>query len=242
MWHSLDERGNIEVYDVQWPNGKVETNIPVAMLESVREGSHEEGQKHGVQERYIPINERIYKGKMMKITRNQLRIIIEQHSERTSMIKAEFQEGDECDESDLEEAQATSVVRGVAQDGSNAASGTGEIEIESSGMVTANESKMRITRRQLRRIIKEASWGETAEVSEDGSFFRDVIVMSPNGDSVLVDGQETYIEDVPRQIEAISGIPMEGNDPDNLIFALEEMWRDGYVELAVTYENGHWGW
>ena len=101
---------------------------------------------------------------------------------------------------------------------------------------------MKITRRQLRRIIREASFGGTAVTSDDGSYFRDVLVMSPNGDSILVDGMETYLQDVPRQLEAISGIPMKGNDPDNLIFALEEMWRDGYVELMVTYENGHWGW
>ena len=113
---------------------------------------------------------------------------------------------------------------------------------------------MKITGRQLRRIIREAisesrplvpqdpkrPWGSYSQTGDES--FSDVIVTSPNGDSVLVDGMETYIENVPQQLEAISGFPMEGNDPDNLIFALEEMWRDGYVELAVTYENGHWGW
>ena len=90
-------------------------------------------------------------------------------------------------------------------------------------------------------IIKEASFGGTAQMAEDGSYFRDVIVMSPNGDSVLVDGNEVYIQDVPRQLE-LMGFPMTGNDPDNLIFALEEMMADGYVELMVTYENGIWSW
>ena len=39
MWHSLDENGKIEIYDVQWADGTVETNIPVGLLESVREGT-----------------------------------------------------------------------------------------------------------------------------------------------------------------------------------------------------------
>ena len=61
MWHSLDENGKIEIYDVEWPDGTVETDIPVTMLESVREGSHPEGEEHGVQERDTPVNERKYK-------------------------------------------------------------------------------------------------------------------------------------------------------------------------------------
>ena len=100
---------------------------------------------------------------------------------------------------------------------------------------------MKITRKQLRQIIKEVSYGETAQTSDDGSYFRDVIVMSPNGDSVLVDGNEVYIDQVPYQLE-LMGFPMTGNDPDNLIFALEEMMADGYVELMVTYEDGTWSW
>tara|TARA_E500000331_G_C17253597_1_gene712202 strand:+ start:2433 stop:2774 length:342 start_codon:yes stop_codon:yes gene_type:complete len=113
---------------------------------------------------------------------------------------------------------------------------------------------MKITGQQLRRIIREAisesrplvpqdpkrPWGSYSQTGDES--FSDVIVMSPNGDSVLVDGMETYIENVPQQLEAISGFPMEGNDPDNLIFALEEMQQDGYIELVVSYENGQWGW
>ena len=109
---------------------------------------------------------------------------------------------------------------------------------------------MKITRRQLRKIIKEVRdlvppdpsrpWGSYAENKQDSYY--DVIVMSPNGDSLLVDGVETYLHDVPSQLEAVSGFPMEGNDPDNLIFALENMVEEGYVELEVTYENGQWGW
>ena len=99
---------------------------------------------------------------------------------------------------------------------------------------------MKITRRQLRQIIKEA-YEETAEMAEDRSYFRDVIVMSPNGDSVLVDGNEVYVQDVPQQLDMM-GFPMSDTDADNLIFALEDMVADGYVELMVTFEDGTWSW
>ncbi len=100
---------------------------------------------------------------------------------------------------------------------------------------------MKITKRQLRQIIKEASWGETADYKEDGSYFSDVIVMSPNGDSVLVDGGETYIQDVPQQLE-LMGFPMNDTDADNLIFALEDQFQSGYVELGIEYKDGKWSW
>ena len=119
---------------------------------------------------------------------------------------------------------------------------------------------MKITRRQLRKIIRESlnemhpgdwdkpgvekdpkrPWGTYAEKSEEG--FYDVIVMSPNGDSVLVDGMETYPQDVPSQITGASGIEMSDTDADNLIFALETQMQDGYVELGVEYKDGKWSW
>tara|TARA_Y100000817_G_scaffold260006_1_gene214079 strand:- start:73 stop:372 length:300 start_codon:yes stop_codon:yes gene_type:complete len=99
---------------------------------------------------------------------------------------------------------------------------------------------MKITRRQLRQIIKEA-YEETAEMAEDGSYFRDTITMSPQGDSVLVDGNEVYVQDVPQQLDMM-GFPMSDTDADNLIFALEDMMDDGYVELTVTFEDGKWSW
>ena len=108
---------------------------------------------------------------------------------------------------------------------------------------------MKITRRQLRRIIREAinesdpnrPWGSYAKMKDDGSYFKDTITMSPNGDSVLVDGMETYITDVPRQLDGM-GFPMNDTDGDNLIFALEDQMDSGYVELTVTFENGKWSW
>ena len=78
MWHSLDENGKIEIYDVEWPDGTVETNIPVAMLEGVQITEHPNEGAHGVQEKDTPVNERNYKGKMMKITKRQLRKIVKE--------------------------------------------------------------------------------------------------------------------------------------------------------------------
>jgi hypothetical protein len=116
---------------------------------------------------------------------------------------------------------------------------------------------MKITKRQLRRIIKEAMPDKPIRMASGNSFskawpsnvaqrgsseYSDTIVMSPNADSVLVNGKETYIEDVPQELSIASGFSMEGNDSDNLIFALEEMMQDGYVELEVSYKNGQWGW
>lgn len=114
--------------------------------------------------------------------------------------------------------------------------------------------EMKITKKQLRKIIRETiGWGMGPDVvgksgrsygansKDDGSYFRDVIVMSPNGDSVLVDGEETYVQDVPMQL-GLMGFPMSDIDADNLIFALEESMADGYVELEVKYENGVWSW
>ena len=57
MWHSLDKDGNIEVYDVEWPNGMVETNIPASLLEGVKVKEHD----HSVQEKEKLIKERRYK-------------------------------------------------------------------------------------------------------------------------------------------------------------------------------------
>jgi hypothetical protein len=116
---------------------------------------------------------------------------------------------------------------------------------------------MKITKRQLRRIIKEAMKDEPIRMASGNSFskawpsnvtqrgsseYRDTIVMSPNADSVLVNGRETYVEDVPQELSIASGFPMSDTDADNLIFVLEDQMSDGYVELEVSYENGRWGW
>ena len=116
---------------------------------------------------------------------------------------------------------------------------------------------MKITKKQLRRIIKEVvddqpirmrsgdSFSKTwpSHVTRKGSSeYKDTIVMSPNGDSLLVNGTETYVEEVPQELSIASGFPMNDTDSDNLIFALQDQMSDGYVELVVSYENGKWSW
>ena len=54
MWHSLDENGHIEIYDIKWPDGRVERNIPARLLEGVKMKEH----KHTVQEVSTPIHKR----------------------------------------------------------------------------------------------------------------------------------------------------------------------------------------
>ena len=85
MWHSLDENGKIEIYDVEWPDGTVETNIPAGLLEGVKIAEHGNTKKegaHGVQDKATPVNERNYKGKMMRISKNQLRRIIKEEKQK----------------------------------------------------------------------------------------------------------------------------------------------------------------
>ena len=113
---------------------------------------------------------------------------------------------------------------------------------------------MKITKGQLRRLIRESlgdefgpggaddnrPWGSYAEKS--GADYSDVITMSPNADSILVDGRETYIRSAPDQLEASSGVPMLPDTADALIAELERQWESGYVELGVEYKDGKWSW
>lgn len=44
-----------------WPSGDIETNIPVGLLEGLKESEHNEVEQHGVQKKDTPVNERRYK-------------------------------------------------------------------------------------------------------------------------------------------------------------------------------------
>ena len=70
LWHSLNESGHIAVYDVEWPDGRVERDIPAKLLEAVQQTEHggtDEADKHheahGVKghELNAAVNERKYK-------------------------------------------------------------------------------------------------------------------------------------------------------------------------------------
>ena len=121
------------------------------------------------------------------------------------------------------------------------------------------KNKMKITKTQLRKIIREAIKDEPIRQvpgdsfssksskrpygsysKKSGSSYSDTITMSPNGDSVLVDGMETYITDVPQQLEIVSGFDMSDEEGDNLIDALDKQMDSGYVELSVEFKNGKW--
>ncbi len=121
---------------------------------------------------------------------------------------------------------------------------------------------MRITKRQLRRIIREAiegpdavwyddygnrlqpdesaPWGTYAEQGDES--YSDVIIMSPNGDSVLVNGQETYAQDVPSELLLASGFPLPAPAASKLVREIEQQFAAGYVELGIEYKNGKWSW
>jgi hypothetical protein len=64
--------------------------------------------------------------------------------------------------------------------------------------------------------------------------------MSPNGDSVLVDGMETYVQDVPSQLEHASGQPVPPDFGEALVKNLESQMQSFYVEKEVTFRNGQW--
>ena len=68
LWHSINKSGEIAVYDVEWPSGEVETNIPAFLLEGVKDSSmvNEVHEAHGVQEVDQPENERRYKDRKYK--------------------------------------------------------------------------------------------------------------------------------------------------------------------------------
>ena len=117
---------------------------------------------------------------------------------------------------------------------------------------------MKITKRQLRRIIKEAiEQGETITMARGDSFphrtrapksasrqsgpFKDTIVMSPHGDSLLVGGSETYLENVVKELEVQTGqsipVPTAGAINAELLKQMDQ----GYVELPISYTPKH-GW
>ena len=62
LWHSLDNDGNIKVYDVEWPDGTINMNVPASLLEGVKMQEHE----HESNEEDEPVNEKRKKKKKKK--------------------------------------------------------------------------------------------------------------------------------------------------------------------------------
>ena len=108
-----------------------------------------------------------------------------------------------------------------------------------------------ITRRQLRRIIKEAiEQGETITMARGDSFphrtrapkrltkpgpFKDTIVMSPNGDSVLVGGEETDVSMLDIRLYELAGQQLGTALDDKLMRMVMKQVADGYVEIPISY-------
>ena len=68
VWHSLDNNGNINFYDVEWEDGLVEHNIPADSLVEVANSDMFEAlhELHGIQDENTPILERKRKRKKKK--------------------------------------------------------------------------------------------------------------------------------------------------------------------------------
>ncbi len=67
LWHSLDESGHVAIYDVEWSDGVIETNIPAILLEKVKDSNDvdEAHEAHGIDGHRLDssISERKYKKK-----------------------------------------------------------------------------------------------------------------------------------------------------------------------------------
>ena len=70
LWHSLTENGKINYYDVEWPDGTIETDIPAVLLEKVKDSNsvdevHKEHNHIGHEEDSL-LSERKYKKRKYK--------------------------------------------------------------------------------------------------------------------------------------------------------------------------------
>jgi hypothetical protein len=100
-------------------------------------------------------------------------------------------------------------------------------------------------RRKILAELKEAgSWGSNDYVSKRDGSWNDVIIMSPNGDSFLVGGEETYPQDVPSQLKWRASQKLNLRVPEpkgpkatKLVELLRQALRDprNFWEVAVSY-------
>jgi hypothetical protein len=122
---------------------------------------------------------------------------------------------------------------------------------------------MKITKRQLRRIIKEAMVDEPIRMvsgdsffsdreanphdssmygePEDGYDYNDVIVMSPAGDALLVGGQEVELQNLVRELEVQTGQSIPVRTAGEINAKLFKQMGEGYVELPMSWSQDT-GW
>jgi len=116
---------------------------------------------------------------------------------------------------------------------------------------------MKITKRQLRRIIIEAMDDEPIRMIPGDSFeaqpaaagnkylgrsqqtskrgYKTTITLSPTGDSLLVSGGETELDFVPSALYIASGQRVPGALGDAMIDKIEKQMASGYVEIPVSW-------
>jgi hypothetical protein len=97
-------------------------------------------------------------------------------------------------------------------------------------------------------LLKAAGqWGSYGSVRN--GVWSDVLVMSPNGDSILVNGEETYVDDVPRNLHhfAFKALKKKVHEMPRpmarqLVADLERQMKDFFVEKSVEYDSksGRW--
>lgn len=63
----------------------------------------------------------------------------------------------------------------------------------------------------------------------------ELITLSPEHDSFLLQGRETYLQDVPRELERLADVGMPEDFKQDLLNALEFGMASGYVEITVTW-------
>lgn len=93
------------------------------------------------------------------------------------------------------------------------------------------------------RMIPGDSFGAQAPRSKKtpSAGFKDTIVLSPAGDSVLVAGQETDPDDIDGTLEALTGQTIGYGDLAKLEALLKKQMDKGYVEIPISW-SPNTGW
>lgn len=124
--------------------------------------------------------------------------------------------------------------------------------------IRRQQSERSALKESIRRMIREAMTDEPIRMIPGDSFdagvsksrrskktspseFRDTIVMSPAGDSVLVGGQETSPDNVDAALEVLSGQTMGYGDMAKLEALLKKQMASGYVEIPISWSQSS-GW
>ena len=113
---------------------------------------------------------------------------------------------------------------------------------------------MKITKRQLRRIIRETiEMGEPITLRPGSAFnqedlgyqapkklsapgaFKDTIVMSPTGDSVLVGGEETGPDEIDIRLYEIMDQMLPPELESKLARMVMKQMANGYVEIPISW-------